>query len=291
MRRSTRSSCSGILLLLLAACQPGEEAQETASSPACDSPGETRVGVMSVLVWGRATDGVSRGFDLDGIVSSANDPRGCRIEDYVSPEGVSGIDNGFARVVPALDLTEAVAVEGLIAQSISGGELLISMELTGVDDPMNDDCVGLTIARATGDVLLGTDGLLESGQTFDRDLDLPTTSFENLKIVDGRILATPLNWNLPLTIFNVSLNFPLANGTLQIDLDPEGGMSGVFGGGIPVTYITEVASSENVDADLVSLVASLLDATADLDPDDAGVCQTISVNLEYEAIDAYFFED
>jgi len=291
MRRSTTSCCSGVLLAL-AACRAPSGADSATTPTSCDSAEHSRVGVVSAIAWGRAADdGTSLGFDLDGIVSTSTDPRGCKIADYVSPEGVPGIDNGFARVLPALDLTEAVAVEGLIAQSIAAGDLLISLELTGVDDPVDDDCVGLTIGRATGDVLLGTDGTLEPGQTFDHDADLPSVHFDGLSIVDGRVLASPLDWSLPLQIFDVSLDFELTGGTIQIDLDPEGGMTGVIGGAVSTDYIVDVAGSENVDPSLVGIVSSLLDATADLNPDTDGVCQDISVNLEYQAIDAWFYED
>lgn len=288
MRRWATSCCSGALL---AACHAPTGA-DSAAPTSCDSAADTRIGVMSAITWGRAADdGTSPGFDLDGIVSTSTDPRGCKIADYVSPEGVPGIDNGFARVVPALDLTEAVAVEGLIAQSIAAGDLLVSLELTGVDDTQNDDCVGLTIGRATGDVLLGTDGALEPGQTFDHDPDLPSVHFDGLSIVDGRVVASPLDWSLPLQIFDVSLDFQLTGGTIQIDLDPEGGMTGVIGGAVSTDYIVNIAGSENVDPALVGIVSALLETTADLNPDSDGVCQDISVNLEYQAIDAWFYED
>lgn len=291
MRRSTTSCCSGILLAL-AACAPAAEEAPAASAPACDSPGQTYVAVLSVLEWSRADEeGVSDGFDLDGFDSTSNDPRGCRIADYVSPEGEPGIDNGFARVLPALELTEAVAVESLIAQAIADGNLLVTLELTGVDDLQNDACVGLRVGRGTGEVLIGTDGLLEEGQTIDRDPELPTTTFEQLSIVDGRLVASPLDWSLPITIFDVSLDFNLLDGAIRLDLDSDGVVSGVVGGGVDVDYIVEVAGSENVDAALVGVVEALLDTYADLQPDEDGVCQQISVNLDFQAIDAWFFED
>lgn len=295
MRSWTTSCCSGILAALalggLGACDPAAEDPGDAA-PSCDSPGETVVGVLSVIEWGRADDdGVSMGFDLDGRQSTGNDPQGCYVADYLSPDGESGIDNGFTRLLPALEMTEAVAVEGLIAQSIASGELLISIELTGVDDRENDACVGLKVGRATGDVLLGTDGKLESGQTLERDLTRDTVSFENLSIVDGRVIARPFNWSLPIQVFDVSLDFALNDGGIQIDLDPEGGMHGVVGGAVSVAYIEEIAGGEGVDDDLLGLMSALLNSYADLQPDENGECQSISVNLEYDAIDAFLFED
>lgn len=293
MRRSTTSCCSGILLLL-AACGGDEGAQDTAAAaPACDSPGQTYVFVVSVLEWGRADDatGVSDGFDLDGYDSTENDPRGCKIDDYTSPGGEAGIDNGFARVLPALEMTEAVAVEGLVAQSIASGDLLVTFELTGVDDLWNDDCVGLSIGRGGGDVLLGTDGMLEEGQTLERDTTLPSTAFQQVSIVDGQLLARPLDWSLPLTIFDVTLDLHLEQGAIRLDIAEDGGVSGVVGGAVDVDYIIEVAGSGNIDASIVGLMEALLGAYSDLSPDEDGVCQQISINMQFQTIEAFFFED
>lgn len=288
MRASPTSSFS--LALLLVGCAP--PGADDATPETCDSSGETLVGAVSTLVWGRADDsGVSRGFDLDGRVSTTNDNLGCGIEDYVSPEGEPGIDNGFTRLLPTLELTEFMAVEGLVAQNIASGNLLITLEISGVDDRESDDCVDVTLGRGTGDVLLGTDGMLESGQTIERDTDLPAVSWSGLAIEDGRIVAQGFDWALPLQVFQVSLDLALTNASMSVELDPEGGFSGVFGGGASTAYIMSVASEENVDDDLVGIMAALLEMYSDLEPDSDGVCQQISTNFEYKAIPAFFFED
>ena len=51
------------------------------------------------------------GFDIDGRNSSSMDAEGCFHEDKVDPLGNEGIDNALSSIVPALEPTEAAAVE------------------------------------------------------------------------------------------------------------------------------------------------------------------------------------
>lgn len=281
------------LALLLGA--PGCEAPaepDAAAPGTCDGSGPTKVGIIQQMVWGRidADSGVSPGFDLDGRVSNANDRLGCKIQDFVSPEGEEGVDNGFGRLLPTLELTEFMAVEALIGQSISTGGLLITLELRGVDDLVNDDCVELTVGRGEGDVLLGTDGLLESGQTIRFSDDLPSFTMHDLAIVDGRLIAQPFEVTLPLTVFDTSLELQLTQAAIELNFNEDGTISGVIGGGTPTAYILNVVSTEAVDAGLEAMMGSLLGLYADLTPGEDGVCQDISVNFEYEAIPGFLFE-
>ena len=102
-------------MLTLAAC----------SNVPCGS-GDTQTGVVSELVFARVDDaGVSKGFDLDEATSDEGGLSGCGIGDYTDPDGSNGVDNAMARLLPALDLTEAVAMEDLILQMINSGELLL----------------------------------------------------------------------------------------------------------------------------------------------------------------------
>lgn len=278
-------------LPLLLGCAPTGD--DTAPAPAdCAATGQSYIGVVSVLTWARvADDGTSPGFDLDGRTSTENDALGCGITDYVGVDGTPGVDNGMGRLLPTLELTEFQAVEGLVAQTIASGGFLLTFRLDGVDDPANDACVDLTVGRAEGDVLLGTDGLLEVGQTVDRDEDAEELVFRGLQMTDGHLQAQPLDLSVPLQVFEVSLDFDLTGGALSVDLADDGHLSGVFGGGVDTAYIMSIATNEDVDADLVDLMGTLLSLYADLQPNDAGTCDQLSVNFEYEAIPAWFFDE
>jgi len=246
---------------------------------------------MSAMTFSRATDeGISAGFDLDGEVTDAGDSSGCGIGDYVDPDGTPGIDNAFARLIPALEQTEAQAVEGLLENAITSGELLLMFEILGLDDPQDDDCVGFGMLQGTGEPLIGTDGELLWGQTLARDPDSPSTALDAMEVIDGRLVARPLTISLPLQVFDVSLSFDIEDGAFSADIAADGSFAGHFAGGLDIAYVLQIAAEENVDPELKPLLESLLYLNADLEPDADGECTKVAVTFDYQAIPAFFHD-
>ena len=140
----------------------------------CTSVAESEVVVVRELTFLREVeDGVSSGFNLDGAVSDEGDPEGCYRSDLVSPDGTPGIDNAFSNVLPALELTEASALEPLIKAAIDEGRLLLMLEMSGIDDRVSDDCVDMHFSRSIGPPALGGDGFILPGQTYEYDGTAP----------------------------------------------------------------------------------------------------------------------
>mgnify|MGYP001322758305 CR=1 FL=1 len=75
-----------------------------------------------------------------GTASAGSGTDGCGRADFTSPDGVPGIDNAFARLRPALDLTEASALELIIQEAINSGGLLATVQLDGLHHPTDDAC-------------------------------------------------------------------------------------------------------------------------------------------------------
>lgn len=279
-----------MLLVLLGACASGPQAEDPVAW--CDGEGDTLVGVVSSLVFARPTEtGVSAGFDLDGRVTAAGAADGCGVADFVDPDGVPGIDNGFATLLPALELTEAAAVEGLIQASIDSGELLILFELGDLDHPTDDACVDLSIHRGVGEVSLGTDGVLESWQTFDVDAELPGARVTGVPMVGGRVDARGIDLDLPANVLGVDLLFPMRDGAMRVERRDDGGFTGVLAGGIDVAYLLEVASTNAVDPSLVEVLGALLLVSSDLDPAGDGSCDRVAMTFTFSAQPAFLFED
>ena len=83
------------------------------SPPDAALPPVPRLAVLDQLAFTReVTPGVAPGFDLDARQSDARDAASCFKPDYMSPEGVPGIDNQLAGLVPLLDAFGLGAVEG-----------------------------------------------------------------------------------------------------------------------------------------------------------------------------------
>lgn len=275
------------LTLLLLGCA----AEDPATLAACDGGGETRVAVINALRFVRLEEDKSLGFDLDGLNSDQGDSAGCGVQDYTDPDGNTGIDNSFGTLIPILELTEAQAVEELIANAISSGELLFMLEVGDLDDPAADPCVDFSFGRGEGDPDMSSTGEFLPGQTFDHSDAVASVSFQDLPLEEGGLLARPFVTRVPMQIFEVSLDFEVHDGAMHLDLDEEGRMHGYFGGGVETAAILEIVNENPVDAALAETLRSLLQVTADLAPDEEGVCQQISINFEFEAVSAFYFAE
>lgn len=267
------------------ACSPDPDGAAPAAADPCDDRGGDELFVMQSVYFVRPEAGVPDGFDLDGAVGGAE---GCFVTDFTSPGGVQGIDNAFGSLLPALELTEAAAVEGLIQTAIASGELLLTVGLSEVDDEQDDACVDLALGRAQGPPILGTDGLVLSGQTFDPLPGAEVISLADVPLADG-VLVAPVALSLPVTIFGVELNFELLDGQLRAERQPDGTLTGVFAGGVDRDYLLSVTDVENVDSGLHDVVDGLLDLWSDLAPDEAGACTRLSIAFSFTAVPAFWY--
>jgi hypothetical protein len=239
-----------------------------AGATSCDAPDRNLMVMLNVIRFAREGEGGRvPGLDLDGRVSTIEDPMGCFLADATSPEGTPGVDAAFTTLLPALEAVGGDAIEGLVQSAINMGELLLAVELTGVDDPYNDDCVQVRISRGTGVPSLGTDGQLLAGH--------------------GVLEAGPLELALPLQVFDRSILFNVRQARVRIEVNPGGEWTGVMGGAVLVEEINTLAD------DVGELVSDVLKAvvgdSADLLPNEAGVCEALSVSLVFVARDGFFF--
>ncbi|MDP2307773.1 MAG: hypothetical protein Q8P18_17240 [Pseudomonadota bacterium] len=281
-----------MIALLLACAAPVEPAapdNTDACEPSADPAREQTI-VVRTMSFGRRTDGVSIGFDLDGEVSDADDEDGCYQPDLVDPAGVEGIDNAFSAFIPILESTEGAALEGLLQAAIDSGDMLLLFRLSGVDDWQNDPCVHLEAVQGIGTPRHGTDGVLLSGQTFDIDPTVTPSRIEGLALVDGRVEARGLDLTIPMQIFDLAFELTMHDAAVSFTLDADGGATGYLGGGIDVEYVVSLLVGRN-DIDIKDLAISLLRSSADLYPDEAGTCPELSAVLEFGATSAFLFDE
>ena len=205
---------------LLCACTAGEG--DTADEiNACGDPEDTLTVVVTTIGYMRGAEGVSKGFNIDD-----RDATVCGHDDFVSPQGVPGIDNGLATLVPILEASEAKVVEGLLNSTILEGRLLLGIELSRIDDPYDDDCVDVEFFQAYGEPLLGTDGGVLAGQTLLRNPDTPTSKIEGMALDCGTLEARPMNLDLPLGILDAFFELNMTDGGLRLDMGEDGIHSG-----------------------------------------------------------------
>ncbi len=277
-----------ILALALAGCPTGDD-----DDSAVD--GTSDLSVVTALRFAREEpEGFSTGgFDLDGLDSAEGGSDGCGIGDLVhAVTEERGIDNSFgSSLLPALENIGGGPLEDLIQNSIIDGELLLMIELDGIDDPMNDDCVAVNVSRGIGPPMIGGDGAILPDQTYSRDLEKPTSSIECAVIRDGVLRADPFSLRLPLSIFDESVDITLLDGALEVDMRVDGVVAGSIGGGVDIQELKDnVATLDGIGDQIPALIGPLLDFNADLAPTNLGTCTQLSVALTYEGVGAWFYE-
>jgi len=260
---------------------------------ACSIEPIVQYGVATDLLISRADDlGVSSGFDLDDVTSSADDTTGCGIADYVSELGEPGVDNAIARLIPILEQTEAIVAEALIHQAINNGELLLLFKMSrSGDSPLDDEGVTLSVLRGEGEPLVGTNDQLLSGQTFDIDPTVNSASQDSLGLENGQITAADLTLEIPLEIFDAKLNAVLEGASVRVFWTEDGRFSGYMGGSMDYMAIVDMAMNSNVDPTLAASLPIIFGANADL-PSTTGVpCSHISFTFTFEGVSAFVYED
>ncbi len=270
------------------------EPTESRRGAACEG-GETFVYVLDEIDLGYATgsdESIVPGFDLDGLVSAGADAESCRQYDYTSPDGVPGIDNQLG---PAIAQVPSIDVTGEIDRDIARGGLLLLVRLRHVDDLANDDCVDVDLLFAEMPAgmdapLLGDTERFMPGQTFDLS---PQTvfpdgsarvTFDGATLTAGHLEAESTA-HVPFVIptpdgerIELILTAPRVSATV----DENGIYEGVLGGRLD-TEDTIAALGSVADP---ALVTALVRGLADLDPDSAGRCQSVSAAVVYEGVPA-----
>ncbi|MFT5453708.1 MAG: hypothetical protein ACI9K2_000182 [Myxococcota bacterium] len=277
--------------LLLASCAP-DTGKRKVSQGVCGDLEPTRHLVARQLFFARAADGVAQGFDLDGAVTASGDATGCGKEDYTSPDGVSGVDNAIAGLLPFLDSTEAVGLEPLIQSAINGGEILVLLELTGLDDLRDDDCVGVRLLFGDGVPAVGSDGLLLVDQTFPVSDEIPMDEPVIGTLRDGVLEAEGLAFDLPVDIFDANLVFEISNAAVRLSMNDETGIGdGILGGSFPYSNVLDGLLDTNIDQGLKDALPALVSGLSDLEPAADGLCQNMSVTLELGLADAFVYSE
>lgn len=256
---------------------------------ACDSPGRQRSAVLVSYGFVRADPmrgGVVDGFDLDDRASTAGDPMSCRHADFTSPDGVPGIDNQFARLLPVVDSMTGGAVDGLIQGAVNNGQLLLAVTMDGVDDLREDACVRLTFQRVQGVPLVGSDMRIDPGQTFDLMRDEPVGR-ATARIRGGVLEAGPFELPFPVAVLDARFVMDLHGARIRARVGPDGSFSGVIGAGINWQAVGETIARYGIGEGLQSMLVGALRLFADLAPDSGGVCRQISAGLRFDARPAF----
>ena len=270
--------------------------------PACTpgGSGATHFYAINVLDIGRQVagmPGVVPGFNLDGRVSDGTDATSCFQQDYTAPapDGFMGVDNQLGVVLAALESVSGGDLAAGLADAIAAGDLLILVEVSDVDDLVNDDCVHVSIyyGLLPGGVdapMVDVDDRLLPGQTFDIDsssLDAggaPLYLLDNGRIVAGRLRAGPGPFEVRAPTDGAPLVIALDDARSRFDITADAMGAGVVGGSGPVSDLTTAfAAAFGVDP---TVSGALLEGAADLDVNAMDECERISAAFVFSGVAA-----
>ncbi len=253
-------------------------------------------------------DGPARvaGLDLDGVdsVASAGTPGGCAHDDFTSPDGETGIDDQHWRLMGCIrgyrpnDLMDRLFQANTMVKE---GGYAILLEITGMDDPRNDDEVAVQILSAAEPVTTdAAGGILDHVSVTAH----PDPRFQNAiargRIEDGILTTEPVDVRVKVKQ-QTQDNFAwYRDARIRAEVQEDGRIVGVLGGYWDLEnfwsmlnehWIGERHQGRNAAFNrgfMCSGIYHAMSRVADGHPDpETGQCTSLSTTVHFEAIPAF----
>lgn len=239
------------------------------------------------------------GLNLDGNTDGSANPKSCKHRTFTSPTGEAGIDNQMYRL---LGCTQAWRSDGHIENNANShrrtsGLGMILVEVSGVDDVMNDDDVVVTFYRGIGSFSLdGNNNVLPYGSyDIDDENGVPRYGDKVQGRIEGGILTTaPADVSLPHFGNYEYLRQLIRDMQMHVDISTEDGRTsgmvyGYYGVEQFYSYVRGLLSSfpirHKYNCPSIYVAAHEL---ADGHPDpETGACTTLSSAFAFEAVRAF----
>ena len=181
---------------------------------------------------------VARGLDLDGEDGSGEPSANvCTHKNYVSEDGRTGIDNQLYTVQGCIAGWQGH--NGFIHQffnnAMRDGLFSMLIEISGIDDELNDDRVDITWRYSADPMVKDSAGTqILSDYTF-RVTENPefTHYFSRTpgRIVDGVVITEPIeHFQLVQGWYGSPMQLNLSDARIRLELKPDGTAKGVVGG-------------------------------------------------------------
>ena len=245
--------------------------------------------------------GTLAGLDLDGLTSSSDAPGRCAHDDFLAPGGTPGIDHQMWRVVGCTrGYQRGDLIDDYGRDAVRAGSFTALIEVSGLDDPVNDDLVEVRFFSSEDEVPTGAAGEPLAGGSFAPHPDpLFHSAVTTGRIRDGVLTTDPIDVRLQIEIQVIDSAYWIRDAVLEVALEPDGTASGLLAGYWDVENFYEMMGRHY----LASLAARFLGYTcpglyralhdlADGHPDpETGACTSLSAAWEVEAIPAFIVHD
>ena len=270
-----------LLLLLSAGCDSPAGGPDGGPVGMPVSCGEEPCAYVISALWAprMGEDGRVLGLDLDDRVSDESDEAGCGRPDFVAPDGTPGVDNQFARQLESFENAIGASVDDAATFGIADGQTLHGVRLEGIDSTEDRSVTAvagaLRLPPRELEVQLDEERALAAGQSFFWE-DTPT---EGDGAIEDGILEVPMGRVDVVLLFDdrsTVSTFPIHDARLRVPFGDGGPGEGVLAGRLHIEDLLGTVSDAPPDT---SLIRRTLEDLADLDPNAAGMCQSISIAL------------
>jgi hypothetical protein len=241
------------------------------------------------------------GFDLDGVGSNTKTPNTCAHQNFVSPDGKkTGIDNQWYRLIGCTQgwrvLSDGYIEKNVAAELRDAGHTLL-IEVTKVDNPRNDNDVGVNFYQAVEYLMKDASGSGEIvvGATFH-----PADEFKHTtkgRIQDGVLTTEPIDFKFALTGNTIRIHYYIRGMRLELALGPESRrVSGLVGGYFDLASMHDYMAKMSQFTGLAHFSCPAMYAAAtefaDGYPDPAtGRCTALSAAFNIQAVSAFIVHD
>ena len=133
--------------------------------------------------------------------------------------------------------------------------------------------------------IIGAQGRIVPDQTFKVDTDFPSSYFSDIQIRDGEVEAGPVEFAIPIEIFDANFEFRVREGRVRFKINEDGSFEGLMGGRVVLNEVLDQLLESNA-AQEARLVQPIFENNADLGYQD-GRCTEISVAFGFTGIQAF----
>ena len=223
---------------------------------------------------------VSNGFNLDGSQDGRASASTCRHEKFSAPNAEKGIDNQLYRAQACIRSArpDDPADTRTNSEIVTNGINRWLVEVTGVDDVVNDDHVEVTLAHGLDKLTLDANGKFIPGSTQRIDEAASAYVFHTTgRIVKGTLVTEPIQ-GLEIG------QHTFLSARLKMDLTPDGAR-GVIGGSHDVERLYRTWTKTSGP---MPLFYTALQRSADAAKDSkTGKCTAISAAYDLEFVRAF----
>jgi len=247
------------------------------------------------------------GLDLDGVDSRRGDAAGasCAHRDFASPEGGTGIDNQLWRLFGCVRGYRPDALMDRLHEAnafVKEGGYAILLEISGMDNPKNDDEIGVQLISANDPATTdASGGIMQNVSVTAHENSRYHNPVAKGKIVDGILTTEPVDVWIKVKQQTSDNEYWLRDARIRAEVLEDGSIKGLVGAYWDTANFFNVTNEHHFGPKVHLgrsaaynrgfMCAGLYHAmsrVADGHPDpETGQCTSISTSIHFEAVPAF----